>query len=199
MKIKLFEEFINESLGKTSYHFTNTWALMNMLNDGHINLTLSVGSKADHELNKKKFYFLSAQTTRNGGYGKRRNMPVMLVLDGEKLNNNFKSFPINYWNLPNLDDKHRQEADEFEERIVSDKQEISFKKYVKEIHVFLNANKEEKPQKDQKLQASHAKNKAAEMNIPIFFYDNSEAYFNNNKSKAIDIETVDEQPEPDGW
>lgn len=174
----------------TLYHFTRHEALGEMLKDDMINLTLALGSSSDYKLNKDKFYFLSMQTSRNGGYGLKKELPVMLVMDGSKLNHNFKGGPVDYWQTQGSHQvKHNM--DEFEERLVTDKQEIEMSKYVTEIHVWLNRLNDDEMYKI----IGYAKKQADELDVPIYFYDDKNAYFNNVKSKAIDVDTDLDDPE----
>lgn len=184
-----------ESLSSVLYHFTRYSSLVEILRDDEISLTMSAGSKSDQALNKGKFYFLSMQTTRNGGYGQRRNLEVMLVMDGSNMNHKFKGGPANYWNLPGLDDTHRVEADEFEERMFADVGAIKATKYVKEIHVLVSEYKDEEMQNMRAKEIGYAAKRSKELGIPIYFYDNKSDYFNNRKSKAINITEFTESPE----
>jgi len=180
---------LNESLTSTLYHFTRLHSLAEILRDGQIDMTLAIGTSSDYKINKQKFYFLSMQTTRNGGYGLRKELPVMFVMDGSKLNHNYKGGPVDYWQTQgNYKIKH--DMDEFEERVVADKPDLDLK-YVKEIHVWMNQLNDDDTYKI----VGFAKKKAEELNIPIFFYEDKAAYFNNVKSKAIEVNTDVEDPE----
>lgn len=181
---------LNESLTDTLYHFTRMHSLVEILREKEIAMTLAIGTSSDYKLNKNKFYFLSMQTTRNGGYGLRRELPVMLVMDGNKLNHSYKGGAVDYWQTQGNHNVKNQ-MDEFEERVVSDKPELDLK-YVKEIHVWIRGDKWNP---DDPQLAGFSKKLADELNIPIFFYDDKMAYFNHAKSKAIDVDTNVEDPE----
>ena len=201
--IKTYSLF--ESLSDTLYHFTRHDSLVSMLKDGKLNLTMAVGSSSDLSINKNKFYFFSMQTSRNAGYGRRRKMPVMLVMDGRKLNYNFKGGPVDYWGKSWSD---RHEFDEFEERLMSDRGEIDMRRYVREIHVYIGPG-EEGSQKARReffgdhinIQetASYIKHRADELGIPVYFYDNQKYYFNNVKAKSVQVEGSESHPGEDDY
>lgn len=120
MSIKRFDEFINESylLGARAplYHTTNIYAASFILNDNEIKLGGNDGS---------------VSLTRDKNF-KILDEAVTFVLDGEKLSQNFKIVPFDYFNF-----SHKTKADprrtspqdvEFEEVI---------KKPIKHLDMFL--------------------------------------------------------------
>lgn len=175
------------------YHFTRELPLLNMLMNDEISLTYAMGSSADLNINKDKPYFFSMQTTRNGGFGHSFNggrlLPVKLVMDGEKLNHNFKGGPVDYWQHRG-NDKRRVEMDEFEERLMSDKDSIQFSRYVKEIHFYLDKRKHFY---DEKIETSIGaiRKKADDLGVPIYFYEDKTAYLNNAKDRTVEVEPSD--------
>lgn len=194
MRILDFNKFcMNESMSDVLYHFTRTESLVNMLRDNEINLTMAVGSRSDLDINMGRFFFLSMQTTRNSGYGYRRTLPVMLVMDGRALNSKYKGGPVDYWQSSgNYKVKH--DMDEFEQRLVANKGTIPFDKNVREVHVLVDESSND----DMKL-ASAAKRHAEKMGMPIFFYNDKVAYFNNAKGRAIDVDPDAEDPAENDW
>jgi len=121
---------------------------------------------------------------------------VMLVMNGVNLSNNFKGGPVDYWQMTG---SQKHDMDEFEERLMADKSTIEFIKYVKEIHVLMKPNKwvspGDKEYEELNKAAAYSKKRADELGVPIFFYDDKVAYFNNAKDRAIKINT--EAADPD--
>ena len=102
--ISRYEDYLNESLSKKVYHFTQLTKLLNILSEDLIQTTPVMGTGADASANKNKLYFFSTTSSRHSelGYGAslpKRNL-VRLNLNGDKLNQNNKGFRVDYWQRP---------------------------------------------------------------------------------------------------
>jgi hypothetical protein len=168
MKIIITEEQIKKILREGTnrgevYHYTNK--IVKILSDNKINLSSSLGSDQDKFGNKFFFLSLSRTPSTKIGYGVHHNF--RLVLDGNKLNQNFKSIPFDYWkgNWKGNDGGDDNIEFEYEDRIVSDKPTIdNISKYIIRIEVVTDYKI-----LDVFFDILHL---AKQRNIPIFFYEN---------------------------
>ena len=152
------EQQLNEGTNRGEvYHYT--YNIKDILQSNTINLSSSLGTSADKY--SDKFFFLSLSRTPgvNIGYGRFHNS--RLVLDGNKLNQNFKSIPVDYWG----DKRGDVDRSEYEDRIISDKPTIdNISKYIIRIEIV-----DSEPKRKRNYQLLQL---AKERNIPIFFYLN---------------------------
>jgi hypothetical protein len=161
MKIIITEEQIKKIIREGTnrgevYHYTTR--ILKILSDNKINLSSNLGSDEDQFGNKYFFLSLSRTPSTKIGYGVHHN--YRLVLDGNKLNQNFKSIPVDYWKG---DWKYNEY--EYEDRIVSDKPTIdNISKYIIRIEVVTDYKIKEVFYKILEL--------AKQKNIPVFFYEN---------------------------
>jgi hypothetical protein len=193
--IKKFEQYnkLNEGLSKILYHFTYIPYLINMLKINKFSTSSNLGSSADSNIDNGKFFFFSTQRTNGlSGYGKNHGN-VILVLDGEKLNQRYKGFPIDYWNWSkNPKDydsvyayKNALLSSELEDRIITDKPYIdNAKNYILEIHINI------------KFRDNIVLNKSKfdfivnSINVPVYFYDDDYNFRALNKKKSLSIEQL---------
>jgi len=180
-----------ESVSPIVYHNTNLASAASILKNNKFRLSTS--TKDDHELNGVKIrpFYLSTSRIKYGGYSRNRGV-VHLVLDGNKLNQKYKGVPVDYFSITDNNNKRVDRDnilayDENEDRVLSYKQTIEpASKYIKEIHVLIG-NLQNNPTYDPieliefiKIIEKEAKN----LNIPIFFYTDLEAWKVMDKRKA---------------
>jgi hypothetical protein len=173
----LNKEQLNEGTNRGEvYHYT--YAIKDIISSNKMNLSSNLGAVSDKFNNK--FFFLSLSRTPgvNIGYGKYKN--YRLVLDGNKLNQNFKSIPVDYWGNKGGDNVES----EYEDRIISNKPVINnFNKYIIRIEI---VDKTPKSKENYELLQLAKQN-----NIPIFFYLNKNDlqrqrnYVNNQVEETI--------------
>ena len=204
--IKL-KNIITEALSPIVYHYISPFNLYNSLLSNEKQLPAAFGTKADFQYNKKKLYFLSTSRIKFGGYTRsnfyKKNICVTLVLNGEKLNQNYKGTSVDYWGKAYRDAALGKDTDTFlrqdenEDRLITDKPSIkNFKKYILEIHIFIPSN--------DGLNAHHTHylEKINELFSPIYYYYYNEetAFKTLNKLKASTkltlIPTDEKMPEP---
>lgn len=180
---KIIREVLNEGISDIVYHFTQPYYLVSILKDNNFHASINIGSKADYDTSKGKFYFFSTTRSKTKRY---YNRDVKIALDGRKLANKYKGFPIDYWqyskNPKDYTDKsgYRQAllSSEEEDRIVLDKPYIeNAKSYIKEIHVLIN--------KQTRYDVIESIEKYKD-NIPVYYYTDEKAYLTEIKDKAID-------------
>ena len=92
---------LNISLSLASpvlFHYTGLSNLINILKSNEFLLTTGMGTNADGELGSSPYY-LSCTRTRLGKYHSRYPAisGVLLTLDGDKLNQRYKTKPVDYW------------------------------------------------------------------------------------------------------
>lgn len=173
---------LNESVSDKVYHFTYLDNLLNILENNKIYLTPSFGITSDANINSGKLYSLSLTRSKNvmqnyRGIGKNlkyASEKVRIEFDGRRLNANYKSKPVDYWQTPKTKETTTMSNsyDELEDRIVSDKNEIpQINKYISKIDIFVSIEKESFVQKCHQIQYA-----AEKLNIPCYFYDNGKDF-----------------------
>jgi hypothetical protein len=161
MKILITEKqykLLNEGTNRGEvYHYT--YNIKEILSSNKMNLSSNLGTEADKFGNK--FFFLSLSRTPGVNIGYGRFHRSRLVLDGNKLNQNFKSIPVDYWE----DKRGDVDRSEYEDRIISDKPIIdNFNKYIIRIEIV-----DDEPKRKRNYELLQL---AKQNNIPIFFYLN---------------------------
>lgn len=198
MKIIITEEqlkniLLTEKVSDKVYHQTTVNGLENILKTNKIFLTPSYGISADKSINYNKLYSLSLTTARNTvtgyrGTGKNNDYAkgrVRLELDGRELNYNYKSKHVDYWQYPRKKEITMNSTiyDEMEERILSDKNEITpAARYINAIEIYIEERAIEK--------YKQIKSMADQLNIPCYFYDNARDFNFSLKENSIDISTL---------
>jgi hypothetical protein len=179
------EKYVNEGLLKEGtnrgevYHYTNR--ILKILSDNKINLSSNLGSDKDQFGNKYFFLSLSRTPGVNIGYGRFHNS--RLVLDGNKLNQNFKSIPVDYWGNKSGDNRGSDIDFEYEDRIISDKSVIdNITKYIIRIEIVAETPKTKKNYEILQL--------AKQNNIPIFFYLNKNDLQRQRNNVNNEVENI---------
>lgn len=207
--MKYIKQF--ESLTDIIYHFTFANKLINILKTNQINLTPIFGTNADLELNSGKMYTLSLTSSRSSDIGYAASLPkqelVRITFDGRKLNYNFKSKRVDYWQHPKdpnnplykpnqsetskntkLFYKHISRQNELEDRIISDKNTIKpANKYIEKIEI-LNIDIEN---------AETIKWYCDSLNIPVYIYDQEKYFDASYINKALKIKAKLNDIKPD--
>jgi hypothetical protein len=135
----LREVLLNEILSPEAYHLTNLDNLLEILETNRINLSTSLGTISDQFGNKPFFLSVSRTKSLRLGYMGGKKMISVIVLDGNKLNNNFKSLSVDYWGSKSKTRGWSPEMIEYEDRIISDKAFIdNIKKYIIRVDILVN-------------------------------------------------------------
>ena len=198
-RIKLYEQFINESVSSKAYHFTYSHRIQQILDTNSFNLTPVFGTKSDSEINNNKLYAMSLTSSRHSDVGYAQSLPknglVRITIDGRKLTDNNQSKRVDYWQRPKdpkdpmYNDKfspkgkelykHIARQDELEDRILSDNNTIeNANKYITKIEV-LNGKPED---------LENIKYQCNELEIPFFAYDSQKYFDASVEAKAIPVE-----------
>jgi hypothetical protein len=204
------KKVILASVSSICYHATTPYKLLDILKDNKIHLSSDLGTKADQRNVRKKFepYFFSMSRVRYGGFlrsfGKNWAGLVNLVIDGQKLNEKYHGYSVDYWGpeykTMNFETDMRLRNDENEDRIFSPKPFIEpATNYIKEIHLFISerANKmfflkeedtstEEEALKDGRMYREIIKF-CEVRKIKLFMYANFEAFKLLDKRRTVPL------------
>lgn len=192
-----------ESVPDIVYHTTTISNLLDIFKTNLFSLTSQFGGDADNQLDKGNYFFLSVSTVKFGGYalGRSSDNVVMIVLDGSKFNQRYKSRAVDYWGpeyKKDLTDTSRHRYDEEELRIYSKDGTIpNATSYIKEVHlnitnetIRLDASKAEDNFFDVLVNSPHyhilntLMSYASAYSIPLYTYANFEAFKIQDKRKA---------------
>ncbi len=192
---------INEKLSGSVYHYTSAWNLEKILKDNNVHLSSSLansGNNSIHAYKDKKRYgqgmhfdkifYLSLTRAKSPKVGYARNNTqggrfiVRIDFNGDSLNNNFKTYPVDYWQRKDMvdinkasifsdnDKLHRILSDyEYEERIVSKDDKIkNISKYINKIDIFIDTVEYEKKYYDV---LRNILEYASKIDVKVFIYD----------------------------
>lgn len=173
---------LNESLTDIVYHFTSSDNLIKILKNNSIQFSTALGSDRDLK-NRGKFNYLSVTRSKMSGFNFGN---AKIVFDGRKLNQKYKSIPLDYWSFKKNLFREMTKKDflyflkmlEQEDRIISNDLEIlNVSKYIREIHLFALS----------KDAAAIAIYYAKLRKIPIYVYDNESNYkLQRNPIKSLE-------------
>lgn len=97
-----------ESAQDFEYHFTSFQRAIAMAEASYtIHLSSTLAKQAEMGYGKGKMFYLSMTRARDGRLGYSRSYPVRIVLDGQKLNQNYKIIPVQYWAGDVFDNKYK--------------------------------------------------------------------------------------------
>lgn len=170
---------LSEGSSDILYHFTYTPRTVEILKNNKINLTATMGSKADFNVNRENLFFFSMTRSKSSGYSRG---DTRLVIDARKLKNNHKIIPIDYWQYSKSRSDYTSTSDyvnalknnEQEERLISNKAEIeNASKYILEIHILKDRTNDEYVNRIAILANLYG--------IPIFVYENEKNWKNEKK------------------
>lgn len=124
------------------YHFTYINNIFDILNSGlkgdinYANNFFEYGFSFEHYLkNKNKFYGYCFTRDKNIQSKFFKNQDIVIVLDGNKMSENYKIFPI-----AEAAYRRKFQNSESEERLISKKSSIDLKPYIKEIKLLKTQN-----------------------------------------------------------
>lgn len=190
-----YKQYLAEKISDIVFHKTHINNLVNILKTNRFRLSAAIGTKSEVDLNKgKMFYFSTARSPQSSYINSDPYIgDVYLMLDGVKLNQQFKGEAVDYWGK-------EFNKREMEDRIFTDKQNITnAKSYIKEIHIlysyewktksiFGDENVDVRKLEDKQLiNLKDVYTLAKKSNIPIYVYDNPNYYITRNKNKALNV------------
>jgi hypothetical protein len=183
---------INEMISGDVYHYTSINAVFDILKKNTINLSSSLGTPADKFGNKPFFLSFSRTGSFKLGYGQKGdpNIRVRIVFDGNKLNNNFKSMPVDFWQMKSIDRPTSQKF-EYEDRLLSDKPTIpNALDYIKRIELVI---KDKERYSKFLIAFKKVLMLGNELNVPVLIYDNEKDA--TNKTNPINNEILNHEYE----
>jgi hypothetical protein len=179
---------ITEGVSPILYHVSQIGSVNGILTDNEIRLTPDFGTGAEKEHQPEgKIYYLSTARSKTGGYGypvsNAQKQGAMVVFDGRALMaDGYTGKAVDYWG-PEF---RKLGKDEMEDRIFSKKPTIpNASKYIKEIHILFDTDNEYAARNLKALGY-----KAKRLNVPLYIYDNQQAFALLNKNKAASVTTV---------
>jgi hypothetical protein len=141
MKIK---ELLQEAVSSILFHATSLYSAIQILKSREFVLSADFAKEAERRIDTPMFY-LSTSRSRSGEYRYSRrentmtNVTVLLVLDGNRLNQRYKGFAVEYWGF--VDSKGIPLKDEMEDRIFSPNRTIPIDSHIISIDVYLDPDK----------------------------------------------------------
>lgn len=92
-------EFITEGASSVLYHKTSIYAALTIIKNGEFQMSSTVGNPTEEALAPKGYpYYLSATRTKVGDYHRWvGSSAAMFVLDGNRISNNYRVEPVDYW------------------------------------------------------------------------------------------------------
>lgn len=179
--MKTYYDYITERLTSIVYHFTGTHNLINILKTDEFVTTSVLGSGADAQVNKGKFFFFSTTRSRNQGF---INGDTKLVLNGDLLNRKYSGVAMDYWGHEFRKAGKRQEM---EDRIITDSATIpNATQYIMEIHILVGKYSWIPPRKTVEEIVTICQS----LDIPLYFYDERKYFDHQYKEKSIPPEQV---------
>jgi hypothetical protein len=177
-----WRKFLNESLNPVVYHFTSIHNLYGILKDNKFATSVALGSDELDKKKNKSFYFFSTTRIKNSSYARfMGNGYACLVLNGRKLNNNYRASAVDYWGA---EEQGRTEA---EDRIFTIKPYIENAiDYILEIHIGMDIKESYSDlRKMDLLRLKQIETIMKENNISIFIYTREKDFLIQNKRKAL--------------
>lgn len=179
----MFVSEIFESLSRVAYHYTNIAAAGKILEAGEFQLSSVLGSIEQQYAPKGHMFFLSTTRTRHGGYHSYiGDSAVMFVLNGDWFNQHYISRPVDYWeNRDPAKVSHRPH--EAEDRVFSKEPTISTDG-VQSVHVLVKGDSKSDGHGGYARKVLTA---AKRRGIPVYFYEDEQAWRNLVTSRAVPI------------
>lgn len=141
--IKL-KKLLMEGISDIVYHKTYIHSAYEILKNDEFKLSSTAGSIADKR--GDKLYFFSTARNLSSSYFSVGEFTVLFKLDGRKLGQKYKGFPVEYWGL------RQKGTSEEEDRIVTDDPYIkNATKYIDELHILLPSKYEKDLDFDDKI------------------------------------------------
>jgi hypothetical protein len=188
---------LNEILSAEEFHSTSLSNLLNILRTDTINLSSGISANSDDLQNKMFFLSLSRTGFPKLAYGQNTDWFCRIVFNGAKLNHNYASKPVDYWEIKS----RHPDSFEYEDRLITDKSSITnVSKYILRIdiltHESMNQNALHKVKEIMEL--------AKLKNIPVFVYENKNDLVKkvnpiNDKIKQKDTSGREEEFKFNGW
>lgn len=174
------EAALTEAATAIVYHYCSVTAAVNILTSGNFQLSSVTGNKSEERYAPKGYpYFLSTTRSRVGDYHRYAgSSAVMFVLDGNWLNQRYRTRPIDYWDRA-WQHSGGDRTRESEDRVFSKTPDIPIDGVIG-IHVLL---KEQDANRSPQVRTILIT--AKKRGIPAYLYTNEKAWRLQNTRKAV--------------
>jgi hypothetical protein len=173
-------ELIVEAATAIVYHYAGVSAAAKILTSGVFQLSSVTGNQSEEQYAPPGYpYFLSTTRSRVGDYHRYTgSSAVMFVLDGNWLNQRYKTKAIDYWER-SWQHSGGTRSSESEDRVFSREPEISIAG-VKEVHVLLKEQNENRSPEVRTILIT-----AKKRGIPAYLYTDETAWRLQDTRKAV--------------
>lgn len=192
---ELFTEPLAERVHDIVYHATSLYNAVKIIKTGEFLLSSALGAEYEQSLQPPGHpYFFSTTRSRAGSYHSRyvSSGQVVFKLDGSWFNNRYQSGPVDYWGS----EASSKGQSEQEDRVFSRKPTIPADNIL-EAHVYMSVRNPR--QLDGPLLRKFLI-QCKQKGLPVWVYDNSEAWIAQNKSRALSFQEIlpltQGEPEP---
>jgi len=174
------EQIIDEAATAIVYHYCGVSAAAKILTTGVFQLSSITGSKSEEQYAPPGYpYFLSTTRSKVGDYHRYTgSSAVMFVIDGNWLNQRYKSKPVDYWDR-SWQHSGGTRTSESEDRIFSKEPEIPING-VLAVHVLL---KEQSEYRSPEVRTTLIT--AKKRGIPAYLYTDESAWRLQDTRKAV--------------
>lgn len=186
--MRLSDLILLEAPSPIVYHFTGPYNIVKILETDALELSPFLAKKAEQDaLDTNKLFYLSTTRSKLGAYGQSQIKMFALVLDGRKLQNNYASKSVDYWQAS-------PERSELEDRIITDKPRIEkVSNYIKSIDIFISPNEIE----DGYGQIKSINDVAKKHSIPVRVFKDVQSF--NSSKKWISADDLLKGQEHEEW
>jgi hypothetical protein len=162
------------------YHYCGVPAAAKILTTGVFQLSSVTGNKSEEQYAPAGYpYFLSTTRSKVGDYHRYTgSSAVMFVLDGNWLNQRYKTNPVDYWDRA-WQHSNGTRTSESEDRVFSRKPEIAIDG-VRAVHVLLKEHSEYRSPEVRTILIT-----AKKRNIPAYLYTDETAWRLQDTRKAV--------------
>jgi predicted HTH domain antitoxin len=162
------------------YHYCGVPAAAKILTTGVFQLSSVTGNKSEEQYAPAGYpYFLSTTRSKVGDYHRYTgSSAVMFVLDGNWLNQRYKTNPVDYWDRA-WQHSNGTRTSESEDRVFSRKPEIAIDG-VRAVHVLLKEHSEYRSPEVRTILIT-----AKKRNIPAYLYTDENAWRLQDTRKAV--------------
>jgi len=173
-------QFITEAATSIVYHYSGVSAAAKILTTGVFQLSSITGNKSEEQYAPPGYpYFFSTTRSRVGDYHRYTgSSAVMFVLNGDWLNQRYKTKPVDYWER-SWQHSGGTRSSESEDRVFSKTPEISIDGVVA-VHVLINEQSEYRSPEVRTILIAAKKRK-----IAAFLYTNEAAWRLQDTRKAV--------------
>jgi hypothetical protein len=182
---RVYESTLAEGASSVLYHYTSPMPALRIMKSGEFELTSSVGSPQEAKFMPKGYpYFLSTTRSKVGDYHARTpgSHAVMFVLDGNKLSQQYKVKPVDYWEGMWQRDNANERTREAEDRVYSKTPAIPTAGIIKEIHQLVSDQDEFRSPVIRQM-AIIAKTQG----IPIYFYADKQGWLLQAPNRRFNV------------